>query len=177
MPEIDARKPTLRMIITRGLPGSGKSTWAKQFAQGHADFVRVCRDDLRSMLFGTNNKRRPEYDKKLEEVVRSTRDHIIAGAMCNGYNIVVDECGLYNHTLERLWKLADHIEAECGQHVTVEFKNFTGVDIDLCIERDSGRPDKVGEDVIRGMFKQWQEEEKKRDTARQRRMDQIVEGD
>ena len=38
--------PTL--TITRGLPGSGKTTWAKQ-QDGH---VRVNRDELRRMLHG-----------------------------------------------------------------------------------------------------------------------------
>jgi hypothetical protein len=37
-----------KLIITRGLPGSGKTTWARQQVR----FVRVNRDDLREMLHG-----------------------------------------------------------------------------------------------------------------------------
>src|SRR3954464_9280241 len=40
------RRPTL--TITRGLPGSGKTTWARQ----QPGAVRVNRDDLRRMLHG-----------------------------------------------------------------------------------------------------------------------------
>ena len=36
------------LTITRGLPGSGKTTWARQ----QAGAVRVNRDDLRRMLHG-----------------------------------------------------------------------------------------------------------------------------
>ncbi|NUR25646.1 MAG: AAA family ATPase, partial [Catenulispora sp.] len=37
-----------KFILTRGLPGSGKTTWAK----AQPGFVRVNRDELRTMLHG-----------------------------------------------------------------------------------------------------------------------------
>ena len=40
-----------KVILTRGLPGSGKSTWAKQMLDekpGH--YKRINKDDLRAML-------------------------------------------------------------------------------------------------------------------------------
>ena len=41
------------MMIVRGLPGSGKSTFAKRWvAQDPENRVRVSRDDLRYQLYG-----------------------------------------------------------------------------------------------------------------------------
>ena len=40
-----------KILLTRGLPSSGKSTWAKEFARVNPNVVRVSRDDLRSQLY------------------------------------------------------------------------------------------------------------------------------
>ena len=45
--------PTLH--LTRGIPGSGKSTFAKQWVQEDPEGrVRINRDDLRGMMFATD---------------------------------------------------------------------------------------------------------------------------
>lgn len=41
------------IYVTRGLPASSKTTWAKEAAE-YPDTVRVCRDDIRDMLVGTD---------------------------------------------------------------------------------------------------------------------------
>lgn len=156
---IDYSKEPLLMIITRGFPGSGKSTWANDHVRTARNFVRVCRDDIRTMMFGTNNQRSRQYDKSLEEVVRSVRDHLIAAAMCAGSNVVVDETGVYKHSLQRLWKLADAIQADCERPVNVVFKSFLHVPLEECIRRDALRENPVGEDVIRSMLKKHLEEQ------------------
>lgn len=41
------------VIVLRGLPGSGKSTWAKEWVAGDPDNrVRINRDDIRYASFG-----------------------------------------------------------------------------------------------------------------------------
>ena len=42
----------MKIILTKGLPASGKSTWAREFIKGKKDWVRVNNDELGSMLFG-----------------------------------------------------------------------------------------------------------------------------
>lgn len=40
-----------RVIILKGLPGSGKSTWAKEQLEKYPGrYKRICKDDLRAML-------------------------------------------------------------------------------------------------------------------------------
>ena len=41
----------LTVTLTKGLPGSGKSTWAKQIIDENPSFFkRINKDDLRAML-------------------------------------------------------------------------------------------------------------------------------
>ena len=42
----------LKIIITRGIPGSGKTTWAKDVVKENSNYIRINRDDLRIMLIG-----------------------------------------------------------------------------------------------------------------------------
>lgn len=39
-----------KLIILQGIPGSGKTTYARQFCKDHDNYVRVNRDDIRNML-------------------------------------------------------------------------------------------------------------------------------
>ena len=40
----------MEVIICRGIPASGKSTWAKQFINEHPNYIRVNKDDIRAMM-------------------------------------------------------------------------------------------------------------------------------
>jgi len=37
------------VIILKGLPASGKTTFARDLTEGNTDYIRVNRDDIRSM--------------------------------------------------------------------------------------------------------------------------------
>ena len=40
-------KKNKNIIVTIGLPGSGKTTWGKSFLKQNSDYVKIERDDLR----------------------------------------------------------------------------------------------------------------------------------
>ena len=61
---------TQAVVITIGLPASGKSTWAKDWISNHDNFIRVNKDDVRNML---NNG---EYSPENEELVKTVRDSV-----------------------------------------------------------------------------------------------------
>ena len=47
---------TQELVVTRGLPASGKTTWAQAWvADDPTRYARVSRDDLRAMLFGVTD--------------------------------------------------------------------------------------------------------------------------
>lgn len=39
-----------KIILCRGIQGSGKTTWAKNYCNEHPNSTRVNRDDLRAMM-------------------------------------------------------------------------------------------------------------------------------
>src|SRR5690348_7760173 len=77
---------TAKLIMTKGLPGSGKSTWAKQIVSENPGAVkRVNKDDLRSMVDGG------KWSKANETFVLLVRDQIVDAALSSGKSVIVDD--------------------------------------------------------------------------------------
>lgn len=131
-----------KVIMLRGLPGSGKSTWAKQYLIDHPGSVRVCKDDLRSMLHnGYHSKRR-------EAFVCRVRDAIIESALDAGHDCVIDDTNFWAGHLQRIERIAHLYDA------LVEVKAFD-VPVEVCVERDRQRENQVGDRVIRDMARKY----------------------
>ncbi len=131
--------------MTRGLPASGKSTWAraKQAELPLGEVKRVNKDDLRAMLDG--GKWSPEN----EAFVVRLRDHIVVSALADGKHVVVDDTNLAPKHETRLRQLARANDA------AFELVDFTSVTVEECIARDRKRANYVGEKVIRGMWEEF----------------------
>jgi predicted kinase len=130
----------LKLVITQGLPASGKSTWAAE----QRGFVVVNRDSIRAML-GC------KFSHKNEKLVRTIRDTSILAALDSGKSVIVSDTNLSEDVVEGLTKLA----ADSGAAVSI--KSFMHVPIQVCVERDAARPaeQRVGARVILGMWEQW----------------------
>lgn len=128
--------PTL--IMTKGLPASGKTTWAKQQTA-----KRVNKDDLRAMI--DNGK----WSKENEKLIILARDRLIALFVESGYDVIVDDTNLHPKHEQNLRLLADREGAE------FDIKDFTDVPLETCLERDRKRPNYVGEKVIKDMYNQF----------------------
>lgn len=72
--------------MTIGLPGSGKSTWAKAKAASDNCFV-VNRDALRSMGYGGDYI----FNQEREPMIFKASRRLIEDAVEYGYNVCVDE--------------------------------------------------------------------------------------
>ena len=144
-----------KLIMVKGLPGSGKSTWAREMvrlgptgrnAQGkltEAPFKRINKDELRSMLDDG------KWSKQNEKFVLETRDYLIARGLRDGWTVIVDDTNLHPKHEINLRKIAQEMEVE------FEIKDFTDVPIETCIKQDLMRADSVGEAVIRKMYKDF----------------------
>ena len=132
--------PTL--TITRGLPGSGKTTWAKQQG-GH---VRVNRDELRRMLHGG-----PLHTGWAEIQVTLAQRAAVEALLRAGLNVICDDTNLRARVVRELAELG----RSAGASVVVH--DFTDVPVDECVTRDALRPDgeRVGEQVIRDMWQRY----------------------
>jgi len=129
-----------RLIMLKGLPASGKSTWAKeQIDQYPGRFKRVNKDDLRAML---DNSR---WSKANEKFVLKVRDFIVSEALNEGYSVIVDDTNLHPRHEQRLREIAKEKGAR------FEVKEFLDVPIEECIKRDLTRPNSVGSAVIKQM--------------------------
>lgn len=90
---------TRQLIICRGIQGSGKSTWAKQWCHEDPEHrIRFNNDDIRNMLgdYWVPNR---------EKVVTATYNTVLAYGMEKGYNIVVDNMNLNPKTCAELEKM------------------------------------------------------------------------
>ena len=58
------KKENLKLLILIGIPGSGKSTWAKDYVKYNDNWVRVNRDDFRDML-----KTSQVCENKIEDMI------------------------------------------------------------------------------------------------------------
>jgi predicted kinase len=137
--------PTL--IITRGLPASGKSTRARAWVDARrAHRARVNRDDLRTMLdYGV-------FEKGVTEPrILAARDALILGLLAKGLDVICDDTNLPQRSARDLARLARRAGAG------FEVEDFTDVPLETCIERDAARGDKkpVGEAVIRDMHARY----------------------
>jgi predicted kinase len=132
------------LTITRGLPGSGKSTWARREGKG----VRVNRDDLRRMLHGGN------LGQGWAEAQVTLAQRAMVGALLRaGVSVICDDTNLSHRAVTELRQVAEECEA------TFVVRDFTDVPIEVCIERDAARDEesRVGEEVIRAMHKRYLE--------------------
>lgn len=132
-----------KLLALKGLPASGKSTFAKKLVDEHG-WVRTNKDTIRKEMFGG------EYRRKDEKKVVKERNRQIIEALTNGSNVVVDDTNLNPVHIKELSAIAK-------EH-NVEFEvddGFLGVPLEVCIERDKNREASVGEQVIREMFHKY----------------------
>ena len=135
------------LIITRGLPGSGKTTHARAWVEGDREHrARVNRDDIRQMLD------HGEFVKGVTEGrVLAARDALILGLLAKGLNVICDDTNLPQRTARDLARLAKRSRADFCVY------DYSNVPMETCLARNAARTDKppVGEAVIRDMHMRY----------------------
>ena len=140
------KKSKLTVIVTRGLPASGKTTYAREWvSEDETGRVRVEKDEIRkdSRLFkdGKYNHRRGD-----ESIVIKERDRLIRQALSQGKSVISSDTNLVKKHIAKIQSIAKEYDAE------VVIRDFLDVPLDEIIRRDANRDDSVGEQVIRRMF-------------------------
>lgn len=140
------------LVVTIGLPGSGKSTAAAQWvAADPARRARVGRDGLRMTMHGPDA---PHGERWLEDQVTLVQDAAILALLRAGISVAVDDTNFRQEYVQRLEDLA----ARAGARV--EIWDFRDVPVEVCVARDAARPphQRVGEARIREMAEQLSRE-------------------
>ena len=130
-----------KLIMTQGIPASGKSTWAKEeVLKSNGRTKRVNKDDLRAMIDAN------QWSKAREKDILAVRDLIIEYHLSNGNDVIVDDTNFSAKHEKKLEELAAKHEA------LFEIKSFLDVPLATCILRNAKRENPVPENAIRSMF-------------------------
>lgn len=135
----------VNLYLLCGIPGSGKSTWSKQFVTQHEKSIRISRDEIRFSLL----KPGEPYQAHQKEEFFKFCEKIQEAIDSEEYNYVIADA---THMTEKSRnRVLDRLNLE---NVDVTVVNFM-VSYSLCVERNSKRtglelvPDYVMEDAFR----------------------------
>lgn len=113
------------IILTRGLPGSGKTTWSEMILERYPEmFIHISRDQIRLEIKSENN-----YDGHIQE--REERDRRIRLALEANRNVIVDETNL---KIQNVVGLQNKFQSKAQ----IQIKDFTDANLDECITRRRG---------------------------------------
>lgn len=137
-------KPIL--IILVGIPGSGKSTYAKKYIHTHKNcytgIIHLSSDSIRKELYGDES-----IQGNPEEVFALMRERTLI-ALNNGQSVLYDATSMTRKSRENIINV-------CPKFVRIEC-HVIWQSIDICIERDANRNRTVGKDIIDRMVKTFQ---------------------
>ena len=148
-------KQIKKLILTRGIPGSGKSTWAKAWvAEDPERRIRLNWDDMRNMMGPYWVPSREPINKQM------LWSAITTAAYCTRpYDIVIDNMNLnpkdwkqYEEWIST-YNQSSHAE-ETGTQYVLEFKDFF-TPVEECIRRDAMRSNPIGEKTIRDIWRRY----------------------
>jgi predicted kinase len=132
----------MKIIIFKGLPGSGKTTKARLIQKENpGEFMRLNKDDLRAMLENSSNL-------VPEDLVVRTRDFMLRKALEMGKSVIIDDTNLNPYHEKRIREIV-------GEKAEIEIIDLTNLSLDQVIEQDKGREKKVGNDVIMNMYNKF----------------------
>lgn len=128
-----------------GIPGSGKSTWAKaEIAKDPNNWCRINNDDIRAMMNDS------VWSKDYESLITETRNLIMREALKRGKSLIIDNLNLNKRHFDDAVKIAKSVN---GDYQVSEKAFF--IELDEAIARDAKREGKakVGEAVIKKWWK------------------------
>ena len=140
-----------KLIICRGIQGSGKSTFAKEWAkEDPKNRVRFNWDDMRNMM--------GEYwvpERENTGIMKTLRASFLNEMMQKGWDIIIDNMNLN----PKDWEFYEGVvksfnETNSGIKYEIEYKDFF-IPVEECIRRDAMRPNPIGESVIISTWKRY----------------------
>lgn len=144
-----------KIIVLRGLQGSGKSTWAKQWVNEDPEHrIRFNRDDIRNML---GKYWVPSRETLINDIYKSFLESAIFD---RHYNVVIDNMNLdekYINEIKEIVRQRNEMYEDCEDipQYEIEVKDFFHIPLQICIERDAQRENPIGAEVIRRTYNKY----------------------
>lgn len=133
-----------KLILTLGLPASGKTTWAKEYCNQNKKTVILCRDDYRARIFGSNFG-----NKSKESLVTELQGRDTTLFLERGYSVIWADTNLNPACEERARALAEAADADFA------FQDFRQVPLSQCMLRNRQREEKVPDNVVSRMYSRY----------------------
>ena len=131
-----------RLILLVGIPGSGKTTYAKNYIEQNANTIHLSSDTIRAELYGDES-----IQGDPSEVFSLMQKRAIE-ALNNGCNVIYDATNITRKDRASIINL-------CPKFVMIECR-IIWAPIETCIERDFTRERTVGKEIIDRMLKRFQ---------------------
>ena len=129
-----------KLIIMSGVAGSGKSTWANNYAQNNANTLVLSTDEIRYQLFNTQYP-----NNKSEKIIRKTIIDKAIEASKQGINVIIDSAVVKNKGIMRWYR-------QLAQYFKVRELVIIDTPLEKCLLQNNQRSRHVPEDVIREMY-------------------------
>lgn len=133
-------RPSLILLV--GVPGSGKTTYAKNYIEQNSNIVHLSSDAIRKELYGDENIQGNPGD------VFSLMQKRAVQALNDGQNVIYDATNITR-------KDRQGIISVCPKFIKIEAHIIWAL-IETCIEQDASRDRTVGKEVIDRMLKRFQ---------------------
>ncbi len=117
------------LIVLRGLPGSGKTTYARYLQGRMRTLIRLSRDDRRRELFGM-----PDHQLWQERVVTSLLGMESLELLASGVSVMVDATNARREHLAAWGLIATQAD------VPMKILDF-GDSAEVCVDRQADRPE------------------------------------
>ena len=130
------------LIVLCGLPGAGKSTYARQYVLDHPETKVLSSDGIRKELYGDESIQGNPAD------VFDLMKRRAAEYLNNGIDVIYDATGMMRmHRGEIVSYVPESVPKKCV---------VVWASIEECIERDNHRKRKVGKDIIEMLAKTFE---------------------
>lgn len=144
-----------KVLVLRGLQGSGKTTFAKQWVNENPEHrVRFNRDDIRNML---GKYWVPSREPLINDLYKQFLESAI---FSRHYDVVIDNMNLdekYVKEIEETVRQRNKMYEDCEDipQYEIEVKDFFHIPLQVCIERDAQRENPIGAEVIRRTYNKY----------------------
>ncbi len=150
----------MKVYVTIGLPGSGKSTWAKNIAKSDDNIVIINRDGLRSMIRGEY-----VFDVRYERLIKEATDDMIMRSLESGFDVIIDETHIRKDRRQEIIDIVRDFDeySSCKTEVVYVWFTENEKNVENRMKEPRGYDREKWTEVIAGMKKSFEYPEENED--------------